>query len=76
MTFEGFYDKYLTNTQLRTIRHTNNIMRWKKIVDADLYSKTPSHGIPIHPQKALKGDKVVSVPRFFSQTKSVIDSTS
>ena len=51
-------------------------MRWKKIVDADLYSKTPSHGIPVLRQNALKGDKVVSVPRFFSQTRSILDSTS
>jgi hypothetical protein len=47
MSFKGFYEKYMTKTQLRTINHTANRTRWKKIIEADLYSRTEQGGVPI-----------------------------
>ena len=38
--FHGPLDTYLTKTSLRAIAFSQHKVRWKRIVDADLYSKT------------------------------------
>lgn len=41
------FDRFLTQTKLRAIDHSNNQIRWKKIIEKDLYSKTPGRGLPV-----------------------------
>ena len=43
---EGPLDTYLNKTSLRSIAFSQHKARWKRIVDADLYSKTAQRGIP------------------------------
>ena len=69
--FVGPLDTYLNKTSIRSIAFSQHKVRWKKIVDADLYSKTAQRGIPRMQRTYIAGaDKMIKrSPPFFKDSK-------